>query len=340
MICKICGKEFKGSLGLPSHLRHNHFGYTVQKYYDEFFKTENEGYCRYCHKPTKFIGLEDGYNKYCSSKCANNDPEVREKFKQHCIEKYGVDNPNKSEKVLSKRKNTCMEKYGVDSFMKTTQFRDIAVNSSQSPEIKEKRKQTNQERYGVDYPFQSSIVQDTVKQHWLEIYGVDNVRKIPEIMQNKGNSHEARIKAANTRKKNGNNSSIEDYMEELLRKRNITYLKEYNNDNRYPFLCDFYLPRFDLFIECNCFPSHGGHWFNNNDKNDIIKLQEWQDKSHNNLYSSFIKTWTITDVRKRAIARENNLNYVVLWNKDDIDNWFSLDCPIGKDWEQEYTWLI
>lgn len=79
IICKLCNKELKNSLALPSHLRYNHSEYTVQTYYDTFYKTENEGKCKTCNKPTTFDTFNNGYRHYCCSKCAQNSEEVRAK---------------------------------------------------------------------------------------------------------------------------------------------------------------------------------------------------------------------------------------------------------------------
>lgn len=403
MICKICNKEFNGYLGLPGHLRHNHPNYNVKKYYDEFLKKEDEGYCKYCGKPTKFRTVAYGYNKYCNSRCANLDEEVQQKLKETFIKKYGVDNPNKSEEVIKKREKTCLEKYGTTSFMKTTEFRKSSIKSAHTSEINAKRTQTNLEKYGVNYPFQSNEIQQKVKQSCIEHYGENNPFRVDTIKdkikqtnlekygaenpfaskdiqdkiketnlmnlgveypaQNKEiltkmqqtclekygvknpwelpyiQSEECWIKRNNTLKSNKNQSSLEDYFEKLLIKNgyelNKTYKVQYV-DNRYPYHCDFYLPNIDTFIEINGFWSHGGHWFNENNLDDIEKVKQWKIKSETKeIYSRAIIGWTIIDLNKKEKAKENNLNYIVLWNKDDIDNWFSQNCPIRKDWEND-----
>ena len=79
MICKLCTKEIKNSLGLSSHLKHNHNEYTVKSYYDTFYKKENEGIC-ICGKATTFNTFNSGYRKFCSSKCAQNSEIVRHKI--------------------------------------------------------------------------------------------------------------------------------------------------------------------------------------------------------------------------------------------------------------------
>ena len=39
--------------------------------------------------------------------------------------------------------------------------------------------------------------------------------------------------------------------------------------NSYPFSCDFYIKSLDLYIECNFGWTHGKHWFDSNNKDDI-----------------------------------------------------------------------
>ena len=34
-----------------------------------------------------------------------------------------------------------------------------------------------------------------------------------------------------------------------------------------------------------------------------------------------IYTWTDLDVRKRNIAKENNLNYIEFWNIKEVETW-------------------
>ena len=61
--CKLCGFEYDENRSLSTHLQFKHKDYTTQKYYDEFYKKENEGICEVCGKPTKFFNLMNGYLK-------------------------------------------------------------------------------------------------------------------------------------------------------------------------------------------------------------------------------------------------------------------------------------
>ena len=171
--CKICN-EYCKPLGMPSHLRRKH-SISVKDYYDTYIKQENDGKCKTCGKETSFRGIVEGYSKYCSSKCANLDPEVQEKMKQNSLKKFGVEHPLQSKEVKEKVKQTNIEKYGVDSYMKTEAFRKKAIESIKSEEVIEKRKQTNLERYGVELPFQSKDIQEKIKQTNVKKYGAENI---------------------------------------------------------------------------------------------------------------------------------------------------------------------
>ena len=36
-------------------------------------------------------------------------------------------------------------------------------------------------------------------------------------------------------------------------------------------------------------------------------------------------TWTIRDVNKRNIAKQNNLNYIEFWNINELKEWLNQD---------------
>lgn len=99
-----------------------------------------------------------------------------------------------------------------------------------------------------------------------------------------------------------------------------------HSTEKYPFACDFYIKSLDLYIELNIFFTHGGHWFDSNNTNDLARLEKIKQKAaYRNLYSKMIKVWTKTDLKKKAIAIENNLNYLVFWKYDLLDfmNWYN-----------------
>lgn len=84
-------------------------------------------------------------------------------------------------------------------------------------------------------------------------------------------------------------------------------------NSRYPFVCDFYIKSVDLFIELNVHFTHGGHWFDENSKQDMHRKAQLQqtDRVRNR---KFLETWCRRDVGKREKARNENLNYLVFWD--------------------------
>ena len=85
-------------------------------------------------------------------------------------------------------------------------------------------------------------------------------------------------------------------------------------EERYPFYCDFYIKSKDLFIELNRHWTHGGHFFDESNEEDLKKLAEWQEKAKTSEYMEYaIINWTIRDPLKRSIAIKNKLNYEVIW---------------------------
>ena len=104
---------------------------------------------------------------YCCIKCVNNDPNIKMKIKNTCLEKYGVENAAKSKIIKEKSKQTCLEKYGVE-------------NAAKSKIIKEKSRQTCLEKYGVEFTTQTIIMKEKSKQTCLEKYGVEHYTNIPK----------------------------------------------------------------------------------------------------------------------------------------------------------------
>ena len=82
--CKICNNNYKNYIALANHIRITH-NISSQEYYDLFFKQENDGKCEICGKLTKFRRLSNGYNKFCSNKCAGQSEVIKEKIKETCL---------------------------------------------------------------------------------------------------------------------------------------------------------------------------------------------------------------------------------------------------------------
>ena len=252
--------------------------------------------------------------------------EKKIKSKQTWIKKYGVDNPAKSDIVKEKSKNTCLEKYGVEY-------------SFQSENNKEKSKQTLLSRYGVECMLyikeirdkglkecRSNEAKEKAKQTCIKKYGVYPFTKsdiYKEIVSDKTKQINKQYKEYITKKKNHtfNTSSKETKSYNLILEKFNDVISQYKSD-KYPFLCDFYIPSLDLYIECNYHWTHGGHPYNDNTDDKII-VNKWKSKN-TSYYNNAIRTWTIRDVKKRNTAKENNLNYLEFFTILELENW--LNC--------------
>lgn len=85
-------------------------------------------------------------------------------YKLSCLEKYGVDNTSKLPEIHERIKETCKEKYGDKNYRNN-----------------EKRKETCLEKYNVENVFQLDETQDKFKSTCLEKYGVENPSQNAEI---------------------------------------------------------------------------------------------------------------------------------------------------------------
>lgn len=91
----------------------------------------------------------------------------------------------------------------------------------------------------------------------------------------------------------------------------------------YPYCADAYIRSLDLYIELNAFWTHGGHWFDVNNEDDLCLLNIWKSKT-SSIYATAVQTWTDTDLKKKACAENNHLNYLVFWdtNLTDFYAWY------------------
>lgn len=334
MICKICNKDFISYKALSSHIRQNH-KISSENYYIKYIDDKHT--CKVCNKPTSFINLASGFRTYCSIKCSNTDIDKIDKqsqtfrsnsnnalkARQHIIER------NKSEKgrqtsrriglLNGSRNMKKAHKNDKDTWCdhcKQVTKHIIGIGCVSCFNKSEKHKlsniQTIQARYGKQYTnvYQVPSVKNKIKSTSMLRYGIENP----------GNSREARIKASITMRQKGHYSKDEDYFADELTKLGIRFETQYQSD-KYPFLCDFYLCDYDIYVELNIYWSHNDHFFDALDSNDLEILHKWQSKADNGhaQYLNAINVWTQKDILKRDIAQKNNLNYVVLWSREEIE---------------------
>ena len=158
-------------------------------------------------------------------------------------------------------------------------------------------------------------------------YGVKNIFQVPSIKSKIQDMSEIiQLKRNVTKRCHGTfkSSKKEDTAYQLLCSYfgNDDVVRQYRSA-KYPFNCDFYIKSKDLYIECNFSWTHGGHWFDPDNEDDIKRLELMKSK-HSKYYDNAIETWTIRDVKKHEVALKNQLNYIVFWTLDDVKHYVQL----------------
>lgn len=274
----------------------------------------------------------------------------REQAAQTCIDKYGVDNPWKSKEVRKKIKETLKQRYGVTHAYNIPSVREKNSKVLYSDETKEKIKQTNLERYGdtnvfgknsiIRKQFEDRLYQETGCKSFLSLQSVQEKSKetclkrygAPRYSQSlEGRARLSEIgkdknviaRRNQTMKERGcyTNPESERKLKEVFKENNILFEYNYISD-KYPFKCDFYLPDFDLYIELNFHWTHGPHAFDENNEEDQRLLAAWKSKN-TPYYNVAVQVWSIRDVLKLQTAKDNNLNYLVFYNQQEVDAWLN-----------------
>lgn len=341
-------------------------GGKVTFYYNK--KTDIWNFAKHCSYHCAAIDPKTQQNKdktklerYGNSKYNN-----RDKYRQTCTEMYGdgVINVFQTYVVKEKSKNTKSVRYGdpyynnakkvkhtnqknlgVDYPLQSSFIRDKITekisntygvdNPAKSPIIKEQTKKTNNKKYGVDWAISSKIVRRKAETTNIAKYG-DKIASKSKIVRDKLSKtlrrEDVQRKSIETKKKNKsiNTSKPEMYFYNVV----LTYFPEAKHNfrtDKYRYNCDIYIPEIDLYIELNYFWTHGFHEFNENNLDDLKRLEQLQIKANSrppqNMYDAAIHVWTIKDKEKIKTAKENNLNYIVLWNNEDGLRWLEYELP-------------
>lgn len=223
---------------------------------------------------------------------------------KHNIRKNG--SPFSKQEIQGKAKKTRLEKYGNDYYSNW-----------------EKAKRTNLKRYGSECTFGNKEIQRKATDTKLLLYGEDYFSNIAKnIDHSKIDYKSLQNKRKKSISKSPKLSKIEQRVYNKLIEKFPDIISQYYNKEKYPFLCDFYIPSLDLYIEFNGDAFHNKHPFDNTNEKDLQKLEDLKEKSKEKpLYKSIIKVWTEIDPYKREIARQNSLNYIEFWKEKDVYKW-------------------
>lgn len=209
--------------------------------------------------------------------------------------------------ILQKIKNTNLKKFGVEF--------PLQQLKKENSEIYQKISQTCINKFGVDSPLKNKEIREKIKQTNIQKYGVDNPLKNKEIW-----------------KKSQDNRQISS--KSKLENNFLNYLKlKYESDDiitqykskEYPYYCDFYIKSINLYIEIQGHWTHNDHPFDINNLNDQLIMDIWRTKSlSDKYYKNALNTWTIKDVEKRNTAIQNNLNYLEIFGKTDLNKYIDI----------------
>lgn len=293
---------------------------------------EQHPICPVCGKPVKMV--KGHFQEYCCRLCMQKSELVKENRKKTNLDKYGVTtylqtkdvvnlamiNSHTKEAIL-KQQSTNKAKYGYATPFQNKELMDKAILNSHTPIANKKRKNTCLKIYGVTNPVKSKEIREKSKQTCFKKYGVDNYSKtenFKKYISDYISSDKIQNKINNTKRKNNSfNTSKEEEKAYNILKERFNEVKRQYKDKRYPYCCDFYIPENDLFIECNFHWTHGKHPYNSNSLEDVSLLKEWKFKN-TKYYNNAINIWTIRDVEKRNIAIKNNLNYIEIYNINEL----------------------
>ena len=302
--------------------------------------------CIICGKPVKYTSGH--YAKFCSKECQYSDlgKKITKEIKiKSNLEKYGVEHTSQLKEVTDKRtksradhvneiqqhvRESLYKKYGAYDVMhiphilqkiKDTNLKKFGVEfplqqlKKENNEIYQKISQTCINKFGVDSPLKNKEVREKIKQTNIQKYGVDNPLKNKEIW-----------------KKSQDNRQISS--KSKLENNFLNYLKlKYEPDDiitqykskEYPYYCDFYIKSINLYIEIQGHWTHNDHPFDINNLNDQLIMDIWRTKSlSDKYYKNALNTWTIKDVEKRNTAIQNNLNYLEIFGKTDLNKYIDI----------------
>jgi hypothetical protein len=277
-----------------------------------------------------------------------NCKEIQEKSRQTRFERYGDENFRNVEKAketklklygncnnIQKTMATLQKRFGVSNVF---QLDSVKEKSRETKERKynnptftnpEKRKQTINSKYGTDTFTQSKQYKDNLQQYrekysdtLFEHYGErqscwfkthDHKNRLPEIID--------KITESKRKHNTFNTSTIEKKIIERLTESGIDFHYQYKSSD-YPWRCDFWIDKANLYVEIQGHWTHGPHPFNEQSLEDIDIVKKW--KSQNSeFYDVAINSWTKRDVKKRNRAKERNLNYLEIFSCD-VDECMSI----------------
>lgn len=316
-----------------------------------FPKCKNEN-CS--HLIDKQISFWQGIKQYCSVHCQITSREFKEQRKETWKRNLGVEYPTQSKQVIQLRQMNNLIKYNVTEPSKLPNVIKKRLSTKQkknggkyvSEKTIQNTQKTNLQLYGHVCSLHSKENEKNIHDKWskkyrgghplsdltirkkgeekcLQKYGSKNYSQSKEyhdLWKDEEWKNRSISKQIATKKKNNSfHISREETKAYDLLKFIFPNLIQHYKSETYPFLCDFYDPDSNTYIELNAHWTHGKHFFDLTSQEDLKLLEKWKEKAKiSKFYKNAIETWTVRDVKKREVAKKNGLKYLVFWNLKEV----------------------
>ncbi len=287
----------------------------------------------------------------CSEKCRNIGS--REKCKETCIDKFGVDNAAKTDDYKEKSQKTCEEKYGVKHLsqleenrekqrkkFKSKNFQDLkdvsvkkrygVNNIAQLESTKQKYKKTCQKKYGVDHTSKTIQFQESYQKDLPKGYKLVGYKRGVLILNHKlcKSTFDIERQLFDSRILNNINICLEcnpkykafsDAEKKLLEfVKSIYHGKIIENTKKVinPFELDIYIPNLKLGIEYN------GDYTHANPKFYKVWDKVW-DRTAKDIWQR--------DSRKKQLCIKQGIKLIIVWEHDWINNQEEIKNMLRKE---------
>jgi len=266
-------------------------------------------------------GLQ-GYRKYCSAKCRNEDPKWQSNHEAICLKKFGVKSASQAKEIKERKRQKSLEKYGTEWVTQSKHFKKEAEktmfkkygvkHNSQNEDIKLKKKnkiliQSYSDRiltYTHVQP-QFNIEEYTgVEYYKLYKWKCAKCNKIFEDYLNNAHSPVCRVCYPIGKIISKPETELADWIESLGIE--IQRNKRFSYDKRKSYEIDIYIPELKMGIEFD-----GIYWHSElagKDKNYHLNKTDFFASQNINLIHVFENEWMFKkEIVKSIIKNQLNL---------------------------------
>lgn len=222
---------------------------------------------------------------------SNCQESVRNKYKETCMNIFGVENASQSNEIKIKKANTFIEHYGVDNIFKDEKFKSTLNNiifkkyGVNRVTNYDKTIETNLERYGIKHPAEMPSVLEGYQNYWNNLSKNEQFIIINKLLNSQTYC-----------------SKIELRIKNILEKFNLNIKHTFFIGNKN---YDFYIKEYNLIIEVN-----GDFWHANPiyyKPDDIMKFPK-KSKIASDIWAK--------DKLKKELAESLNYNILYIWENE------------------------